>query len=994
MQARLHVLGAPYLEVDGQIVEMDTRKAIALLAYLALGESRPGSSHTRDALATLLYPDSDQASARAALRRTLSPLRKALDNTCLEADREQLRVHLDNLWVDAVVFKQALAQTRLHGHAPGMVCPDCLPLLEKAASLYQEGFMSGFSLRDSAAFDEWQFFHSEALRRELAEVLEKLVRGLAARGDFKTATSHARRWLTQDPLNENAHRQLMLLYAWDNQRNAALRQYRECVRILDQELGVAPLEETTHLYQAVLENHLPPVPELAAASALSQEAVPGQSPVSPTPNPARNNAFSLFGRSDELVALRKLYAQGLSRQEKKFVLAAIEGEAGIGKTRLAEAFLAELAAQGVNAFQARCYEGERDLAYAPFLSGLGEAVASPGATLRMQSLSPAALGMAAQLVPTLAELFPGLPPPPAPDSPGAQVRFLDALRMVIQSLVAPDPGSASLGVIFLDDVQWMDAASLAVLDYMTRRLEGVFLLLAWRGDLVPPGHALRHLMAQVQRTNPAANLILPRLRLEDVAAMAAAANHAFTPQQMARLYLETEGNPFFVTEYLDRVNPLDETAEIPLGVRSLLENRLASAGELGRQILSAAAVLGRSFDFSILREVSGRSDIEVIAALEDLLQHNLVSEHTPVEGAANLQYDFTHDKLREAAYAQASLARRRLLHGRAAEAFAGRVRAHREAAALAAFHYRLAGQLDQAARWYQAAGENARAVYANQDAIAYLKSALACGHPEPAILHEAIGDISLLTGQYGAALTSYETAAASCPPQRLALIEHRLGRVHNQLGNFELAECHLQIALESLAVEAAQTAPILADRAMILADWSYTAHRRGDQARALELALQAVELSQHSQDARAIAQAYNNLGILERVNGQFPKAIQHLQNSLDTAIQLADLGSQAAALNNLARVYAESGQPDQAIRLTEQALTLCEQCGDRHRAAALLNNLADLFHTTGQEQTAMEYLRKAVVIFAEIGMQIGSASGTTPTTDPALFPEVWKLREW
>jgi tetratricopeptide (TPR) repeat protein len=349
-----------------------------------------------------------------------------------------------------------------------------------------------------------------------------------------------------------------------------------------------------------------------------------------------------------------------------------------------------------------------------------------------------------------------------------------------------------------------------------------------------------------------------------------------------------------------------------------------------------------------------------------------------------VQYDFSHDKLREIAYEQTSLARRRLLHQRAAEAFAGKARLHRAAAALAAFHLRQAGQLIQAAEWFQRAGEYGRQVYANQDAITHFQSALACGHPEPAVLHEAIGDLHLLLGAYPAARSSYEAAAALCTAQRLPWLEHKLGRVHNQRGDFDLAECHLQAALDELDALPASVESAPAERALILVDWSYTAYRRGEISQALELALRAASLAQDCMDENAQAQSYNNLGILERVNGHYDQAAQHLQHSLEIAERLGDPGPRAAALNNLARVYAESGQLEQAINLTGQALELSQQRGDRHREAALLNNLADLHHAAGHDEASMDYLRKAVVIFADIG-------GET-AVEP--LPEIWKLTEW
>ena len=204
---------------------------------------------------------------RAALRRTLSTLRTALGEAHLAIDREMVSlIPSPGLWVDVTEFRAWLAACRAHGHPASDGCPACLSPLAEAAALYRDDFLAGFTLRDSAEFDDWQFSQGESLRAELAEALAKLTTGYSVQGDFADALASARRWLALDPLREEAHRQLMRLYAWADQRNAALHQYRECVRILEQELGVAPLAETTELYEAIRGNRLPPAADLSGRS--------------------------------------------------------------------------------------------------------------------------------------------------------------------------------------------------------------------------------------------------------------------------------------------------------------------------------------------------------------------------------------------------------------------------------------------------------------------------------------------------------------------------------------------------------------------------------------------------------------------------------------------------------------------------------------------------------------------------------------------------------
>ena len=253
----LHLFGPPRMELDGEPVHIGRRKAVALLAYLAL----TGSSHSRESLATTLWPEQDQSHAHANLRVALSELNRALGEGFLVVDREAAALDPDaGLLLDVNQFRQLVATCETHGHSPTEVCPDCLSLLADAVELNSDDFLSGFTLRDSPGFDEWQFFQTEGLRQELASVLERLIKGHSSADEVEVAIPYARRWLALDPLHEPAHRQLMQLYAWSGQRAAALRQYAECEKVLQDELSLSPEAETTQLYEAIKERRDPAPP--------------------------------------------------------------------------------------------------------------------------------------------------------------------------------------------------------------------------------------------------------------------------------------------------------------------------------------------------------------------------------------------------------------------------------------------------------------------------------------------------------------------------------------------------------------------------------------------------------------------------------------------------------------------------------------------------------------------------------------------------------------
>lgn len=234
---QLFLFGPPRLERDGRPLTITRRKGLALLAYLAVTRQ----PQSRETLAALLWPEQDQSSALSNLRRDLSRLRSELGKALLVVERTTLSLNPQaDLWVDVIAFQTLLAQAANETAA-----------LSKAVALYQEAFLAGFHLPDAAAFEEWRFFQAEGLRRTLAEALAQLTQLHSERGEYEKAIDYTRRRLALDPLHEAAHRELMTLYALAGQPAAALRQYLECTRLLDEELGVIPEIETTALYEAI-----------------------------------------------------------------------------------------------------------------------------------------------------------------------------------------------------------------------------------------------------------------------------------------------------------------------------------------------------------------------------------------------------------------------------------------------------------------------------------------------------------------------------------------------------------------------------------------------------------------------------------------------------------------------------------------------------------------------------------------------------------------------
>ena len=307
----LQFLGLPQVLLDDRPISTDRRKAIALLAYLAVNDiGRPRQKYSRESLSALLWPDYDQAKAFSNLRTILWELRQAIGEDWLIAERESVQLNPDaEIDLDVAHFRELLAQSRQQNDPTLRV-----PLLLKAAKLYRDHLLTGFSLKDAPNFNEWAFAEAEDLHRKLAEALTMLSEDHCALGQADQAISYARRLVTLDPLNEAAHRQLMEVYWQAGQHSAALKQYQACEQILRKELNLDPQPETRALYKKILKGEVKPVHlEKQTEAVIPKNNLPLQ-------------LTSFIGRDSEQADIINLF--------KKNRLITLTGAGGIGKTRL------------------------------------------------------------------------------------------------------------------------------------------------------------------------------------------------------------------------------------------------------------------------------------------------------------------------------------------------------------------------------------------------------------------------------------------------------------------------------------------------------------------------------------------------------------------------------------------------------------------------------------------------------------------------------------
>jgi hypothetical protein len=434
----------------------------------------------------------------------------------------------------------------------------------------------------------------------------------------------------------------------------------------------------------------------------------------------------LVGRAAEWKRLAQAW---LATQQGPPRCVLVSGVAGIGKTRLVEEFVRWADGQGVAIAVSRCYGAVGKLPYAP----LADWLRSPPLRHTLPALPEVWRAEIASLVPDL-----GMEP--SESAARREVLQAEARRRLFEAMARVVVGVPQPLLLFLDDIQWSDRDTLEWIGYFLRIQERrrVLVLATLRLGEVPLEEQLNAVVLDLRRDGLLEEISLEPLSAAETATLASAvAGAALDPAVAHRLHRETEGHPLYIVEMLraresglDGTDPLPATVSaerpglgsrrsLPQRVLATIEGRLAQLSSTARTVVGVGAVIGREFGLELLAEISGISEDETAAALDELLERRLVREQ--IGGA----YDFSHDNIREVAYSRLGSARRRLLHHRIAQAQIASAGGARSAAAAIAKHLELGGYLEDAIPYYRHAAEHALDLYATADAVLHLDTAIA-----------------------------------------------------------------------------------------------------------------------------------------------------------------------------------------------------------------------------------------------------------------------------
>jgi DNA-binding SARP family transcriptional activator/predicted ATPase len=1011
----LSLLGPFQVTLGGQpVTGFKSNKVRALLAYLAVEAER---SHRREVLAGLLWPDWPDRDALSNLRYALSNLRRVIGDRTAEPPfllitRDTLQFNTSSdYWLDVMAFTEMVEADKTH--------PSAIDQLQQAVALYRGGFLEGFSVGDSAPFEEWALFTRERLARQMSSALHRLSAVYEQGGEYEQAQSCAWRQVELEPWDEEAHQRLMRTLALRGQRSAALAQYETCRRLLAEELGVEPAVETTRLYEQIRNGKL----KACVPSPASPPDLTASPPLFLEDEPPRVDVSTFVARERELAQLDRSLNMALASQGR---VVFVTGETGSGKTALVQEFT--LRAQEMHADlivasgDCNAYTSIGD-PYLPFREILGlltgdvEARLAAGAMTReharrlwntlpltaqaLVEVGPdligtfvpraALLGRAVACAPGRADLRarldelaehkplrlaqdvatgPSMPSPQQSDLFEQYTRVLQALARQVSL------------VLVVDDLQWADLGSISLLFHLGRQLAGSRILIvgAYRPEEVALGrdgarHPLEPVVNEFQRDFGDVAVNVDRAESRDFmeAYLDSEPNRLGLPFR-EMLHRQTRGHPLFTIELLrglqeqgDMVQdpegrwvegPALEWETLPARVEAVIAERIGRLPEPLRAALRVASVEGEVFTAEVVARVRAADEREVVGRLSGELdrRHRLVR----AQGILRM------DGQRPSTSSGQRLSRYRFRH--------------------ILFQRYLYNSLDEVERahLHEAVGNTLEALYEDQiEAMAAIAGQLAWHFQEAGMAEKAI-DYLRQAGDRAMRLSANAEAIAHFT-QGLALLKTLPDTA--QRGQQELGlQTSLSVPLAHTKGIAAPEVDSVLARAWELCQqvgeapqlfWVMlylTVQRvvRGEHQAARETMERVFGLAELAEAPLLVAIAHHVMGWLLVCLGQFAAALDHAEYVMDlyapqrrhaaAVFYGIDVGVQCLAWASGALWFL--GYPDQALKRSRKALALAQELDHPYSLADAQSTGGTMVHLYRRDHQAARALAEASATLA------------------------------
>ncbi|MCC5909505.1 MAG: AAA family ATPase [Clostridiaceae bacterium] len=610
----IHVklFNTPIIVKNEETIHLPFRKAEALFYYLIVNKQA-----TREELVNLLWGEIEEEIAKKNLRNAMYKIRKAFDLDIIISPQKSIVMLNPDIKITSD-FKIFLENEG------------------NSIEAYTGEFLQGFFVKDGEAFEDW-IFNTRELYKDLyiSNLYNRMSQSMEKR-DYNTAEQYAKLVIQADAFDERAYRRLMEIYNKQKVYNKAIDIYNRLYETLQQELGITPDATTRALFQEILDNR----DKKSNKEEAEKEGL--------------EDFF--YGRTKEIEMLSENYENFM--MGKSFSSLLITGEAGIGKTRLKEQFLEGLNEKEVYLFHTNCYQAEEEYFLKPWNAVFSTVV---------HILHKEKIEMPMMWKNILASIFPIF----AKENTTLQVNFMEEFnqfkfRVVEEAVMGlfKKISEKKKIIIVFEDLQWIDVMSLSLLSsiLLDNVNSNILFLGTCREGFI---HKIDNFITKTKKYHVIEEIYIPRFTtLEVVDFMEKALPEIEINQRiLEEIYKETEGNTFFIMEYLNCIKEKKDLRKITTKMQDILKSRFLDISEEGKKLLNIISLFFDKASLDMLKVLINKDELELMHIVEELQNKNIIQE---IEEEEKISFQFTHLKLREFIYLQQSTAMRKVLHNKVA----------------------------------------------------------------------------------------------------------------------------------------------------------------------------------------------------------------------------------------------------------------------------------------------------------------------------------------
>ncbi|WP_027626832.1 AAA family ATPase [Clostridium lundense] len=600
------MFGTPVITKDNEEILFPYNKVKALFYYLVVNNQA-----SRDELAGLLWSEEEEDIAKKNLRNAIYKIKKSFDEEVIISPKKSIVMINPDMDLKSDI--------------------DCfLNDKEKWIEAYTGEFLQGFFVKNAEEFEEWAIKTRENYKEQFVmKLYDKITEDIKNSND-SNIERYTKLLINIDEFDEKAYRILMEYYRDNGNYGKVIDTYNKLSQLLDKELGIAPDENTRKIFNEVL--------DIMNESSNNKREVLSE---------------FFYGRCNEIRLLQTNYEKFIKSSKGKSII--ITGEAGIGKSRLKDKFMENIDEKEVYIFEANCYQVEKEY----FLKPWNAIISQISNTILNDKIN----------IPTIWEniishIFPEFHKKDS--APNIKlIENIDALKYEMIGDVLADilkKITEKKKVIFIfDDIQWMDSMSLSLLSsVMLHQHNNIIFIATCRNEY---DKNVDKFITTMNSYNKIITVNLPRFTSSEVEGFIRKAlpNYDVTKELSRKIYDETEGNTFFLTEYLNIIKSNGDTNIMSVKMQDILKSRFLYISEEGKKILNIASLFFDEVPIKILENLTGKDELEIIDIIEELENKFILKE---INSNEKISFKFTHQKLREFVYIKQSEGRKKILHNK------------------------------------------------------------------------------------------------------------------------------------------------------------------------------------------------------------------------------------------------------------------------------------------------------------------------------------------